>query len=63
MKKDQTIIRKKQREIKYNKRQNNFDIDILKREIFHSNNGKYIDDIFREDLEDKEVSYHESKKF
>ena len=55
MKKDQTIIRKKQREIKYNKRQKSFDINILKREIFQLQNGRYIENIFKENLEDQEV--------
>ena len=55
MKKEQTLLRKKQRKIKYSKRQKNFDIDILKREIFQIKNGKHIENIFKEDFEDKEV--------
>ena len=55
MNKKQKILRKKQRIIKEKKRENNFDIDILKREIFQLQNGKHIENIFRDDLEDQEV--------
>ena len=59
LKKEQSIKRRQQIKIKNRKRKNNFDIDILKREIFRLQNGKDIENIFREKLEDKEVFTHE----
>jgi hypothetical protein len=59
LKKEQTIIRRNQIKIKYSKRENNFNIDILKREIFQIQKGNNIRNIFREDLRNQEVNFYE----
>ncbi len=60
LKKEQTIIRRNQRKIKYSKRENNFNIDILKREIFQIQNGNNIRNIFREEFStEKGVGFNE----
>lgn len=63
MNKTQKILRKKQRKIKDKKRENNFDIDILRKEIrketFRIHNGKDIDNIFKEDFRNQEVDFYE----
>ena len=50
MNKKQEINRRKQRKTKYIKKENNFNIDILKREIFQIQNGNNIRNIFRDDF-------------
>ena len=63
MNKEKTIIRKKERNLKNNKKQNDFNIDVLRKEIrkeiFQMQNGRHVENIFREDLEDKEVFSYE----
>ena len=64
MNKEKTIIRKKERNLKNRKRKNDFNIDVLRkeirREIFQMQNGRHVENIFREDLEGKEVFMYDN---